>query len=139
MYNEYAFDDIVVGMKADFDIEISASMLDKFKEISGDYNPLHNDKEYANSLGYPDRVAYGMLTASFISTIAGVYLPGKYSLIHREEMNFMKPVLVGDKLNVSGEVVGRDDKFKVITIKIVISNQKGEKIALGKVVTGVTK
>ncbi|MBQ9091319.1 MAG: hypothetical protein IJY52_03500, partial [Anaerotignum sp.] len=49
-----------------------------FLAITGDINPLHNDQEFAQKQGHPDKVAFGMLTASFLSTLAGVYLPGRY-------------------------------------------------------------
>ena len=94
--NEYTIQDIQIGMRAEFEKTITVEMEDAFRQISGDVNPLHYDDEYANEVGggrFSSHVTFGMLTASLYSTLAGVYLPGKYSLIHSlEDLKFLKPV-----------------------------------------------
>ena len=134
--NEYKFEDLLVGHEESFAVTITDEMMREFKHISGDINPLHNDSEYAKESGHPDCVVYGMLTASFMSTLAGVYLPGKYSLIHTVESEFVKPVYVGDLLNIKGTVTQKDDNFKVIWLKVVMTNQSGKKVCRGKMRIG---
>lgn len=73
--NEYRFHDLAVGMEEEFRREITADMMDAFCRLTGDINPLHVDAEYALKKGFPDRVVYGMLTASLVSTLGGVLLP----------------------------------------------------------------
>lgn len=133
---EYRFEDLSLGMDACFVKEIKKEMLEQFKEITEDINPLHCDKEFANSQGYPDRVNYGMLTASFISTLGGVYLPGKYCLIQSVETMFLRPVYVGDVLKIYGTVVELHESVRQATIKIVITNQNGVKVLRGKMKVG---
>ena len=135
--NSYEWQDLSVGMEEHFEVEITTSMLDNFRALTGDVNPLHEDAEYAKSKGYPDRVAYGMLTSSFLSTLAGVYLPGKKSLIHSVESKFVKPVFPGDVLKVSGTVTDLDERFQMLHLKVVIFNQKGEKVLRGSMQIGV--
>lgn len=110
-----------------------------FFQIIGDNNPLHNDVGFARSLNHPDRVVYGMLTASFLSTLAGVYLPGKYSLIHRVEVEFPMPVYIGDQLTVTGTVKNKNDVFHTLDLKVVIINQAGKKVCRGNMTVGVTQ
>lgn len=74
-----------------------------------------------------------------LSTLAGVYLPGENSLIHSVETKFVKPVFVGDTLLVSGEVVEKNEHFPVIKLKVVITNQKKEKVLRGSMQIGVLK
>ena len=112
-------------------------MLDKFCDITGDINPMHTDAEYAKAKGYNDRICYGMLTSSFLSTLAGMYLPGERSLIHSVETIFKSPVYVGDSLTVSGEIVEKNDNFKVLEVKVQIINQDGKKVVRGKMQIGV--
>ena len=112
-------------------------MLDEFKEITGDINPLHQSREFARKKGYTDRVGYGMLTASFLSTLAGVYLPGERSLIHSVETKFLKPVYVGDELTISGKVSETDERFKILKLKVTITNQKSEKVCKGTMQIGI--
>ena len=112
--------------------------MDAFLNITGDINSLHNDKKFALSKGYEDRVVYGMLTSSFLSTLAGVYLPGKYSLIHSVEILFKKPVYLKDSpLTIKGKVIDKNEMFKEFTIKYEILNNKNEKVTRGTMKVGV--
>lgn len=134
--NEYKFADISVGMKTSFKKEITLEMENTFRDISGDDNPLHRDDEFARGIGngkFPGHAAFGMLTASFYSTIAGMYLPGKYSLIHSfDEISFIKPVFVGDKLTITGEVVAKEEELKLIRLKVTIKNQDNKTVSRAK-------
>lgn len=136
---EYTFDECVIGLKESFQVEIKEKMLEAFKAISGDINPLHNDADFAKEQGFEKgRVTYGMLTASFLSTIAGVYLPGKYCLIQEVDIKFAKPVFIGDHLEISAEVVERNELFKQLTLKVMIKNlDEGTKVLRGKMKVGV--
>ncbi len=137
--NEYTFDEIKIGQKEVFETRITADMMDAFKNISGDTNPLHCDKEFANHQGFDDRVVYGMLTASMISTLAGVYLPGRYCLINTVNIAFTKPVYIGDKLKITGTVMEKNQKFQYIVVKFFIENQNHSKVCRGKLEAGVRK
>ena len=135
--NEYTFDEISVGLTESFTVTVTPEMLDRFRTDTGDINPLHNDEAFALERGYTGRVAYGMLTASFLSTLAGVYLPGKWCLIQRVETDFPRPVYPGDTLSISGTVKEKDDTFRNITIAVRIRNQVGDTVLRGKMRLGV--
>ena len=135
--NDYSFEELKRGLTESFDAEITEEMLDSFRELTGDINPLHNDPEYAKEKGFDDRVCYGMLTASLLSTLGGVYLPGKRCLIHSVETNFLKPVFPGDRLTVKGTVYLVDEEFHQVTLKTEIFKQDGKKVLLGKMKVGV--
>lgn len=135
--NRYTFIDIYTGMTECFNVCITEEMLDKFKAITGDINPLHNNEEFAKDKGFEGRVCYGMLTASMLSTLAGVYLPGERSLIHSVDVSFVKPVYVGDILEVKGMVVDVNDTFRQIELKVEIFNQDAKKVLRGKMKVGV--
>lgn len=135
--NQYRFKDIYVGLKEEFQVTVTEDMLKAFCSITGDVNPLHTDEEFAKGKGYESKVAYGMLTASFLSTLAGVYLPGERSLIHSVESKFTKPVFVGDTLTVTGQVTECNEIFSVFIMKTAIVNQNGEKVLRGKMQVGI--
>ena len=135
--NEYKMSDLAVGMTESFSKKITAEMMEKFYEISGDANPLHRDAGFARTKGFEDRVVYGMLTASLISTLGGVYLPGKYCLIQGVETKFLKPVFIGDELTVVGEVTYVQPELRYLEIKVMIRNQKNEKVLRGVLKAGV--
>ena len=130
--NNYSFDELQVGMSESFQVTVTEAMLDSFKSITGDVNPLHNDEEFAKAKGHVGRVAYGMLTASFLSTMAGVYLPGEKSLIQQVETKFANPVYIGDTLTVKGEIVELIESVQRLELKVTITNQNGKKVLRGK-------
>lgn len=134
---EYTINDLKPGMKEKFSRIITAEMLQKFYEITGDENPLHVDADYAKERGFLDRVTYGMLTVSLLSTLGGCYLPGKYCLIQGVEARFTRPVYIGDELYVSGEISRVDVDLKYAEIKTAIKNQKNEKVLRGLLKVGV--
>lgn len=137
--NYYTYSEINVGDEESFYHEITEEHMQAFLKITDDTNSLHNDEEKAIKEGYKGRVVYGMLTASLLSTLAGVYMPGEYSLINSEELFFAKPVYIGDRLQVKGKVYAKNDKFNLITLKVSIVNQNNEKIARGKMEITVRK
>ena len=140
--NEYTFSDIVVGMEEFFSFPVTQKKQDMFTSLTGDVNPLHCNPEYADSID--DKIndghgvfVYGMLTASLFSTLAGVYLPGKYCMLQHIESTFIIPVRIGDILTVCGRVIEKDSTFKRIRIKVVIKNQKDERVCRGIIVAGI--
>lgn len=141
--NEYTIAQIDVGMKCSFEKEITKDMEETFRNISGDENPLHRDDDFAVSVcngKFHSHIIFGMLTASLYSTIAGVYLPGKYSLIHSfEEISFMKPVYCEDRLKVQAEVIAKDEALKMIRLKVIIKNQNNETVSKAKMKVLVMK
>jgi len=81
-----------------------------------------------------------MLTASLYSTIAGMYLPGKYSLIHSfDELSFKQPVYVGDTLTVTGTVVDKNVDLRLIQLKVIIRNQDNKVVSRAKMKVLVMK
>lgn len=135
--NEYSIVDISLGMKESFSVTVTDEMMKSFLDITGDVNPLHVSNDFARGRGFDSRVAYGMLTASFISTLGGCYIPGKYCLIQGVEIKFAKPVFVGDILEVSGEVSKVDYDLRYIEVKVIIKNQHNQKVLRGILKAGV--
>jgi 3-hydroxybutyryl-CoA dehydratase len=123
--NEFLWDDLKVGLRHEFEVVITREMVNAFAEISGDSNPLHSDPAYARRAGFDGQVVFGLLTSSFCSRLVGVYLPGKYALLHGIDIDFVSPVYVGDKLIVSGEIVLLSESVRRMEIKVSISNQAG--------------
>ena len=136
--NEYKFEDIYKGQIEEFTFEITEEKMQQFCNISGDNNPLHTDLNYAKTKGYNEVVVYGLLTTSALSTLAGVYLPGKYSLIHSVEISYARPIFVSSSpLKVRGEVIEKDDRFSRITVKVSIFDKNGVKVCRGVMQIGV--
>lgn len=136
--NEYKFEDIKLNMVEEFEAEITEKMQQDFRNNIGDINPIHSDLEFAKNKGFDKVLVFGMLSASFFSKLVGVYLPGKNCLFQEcKNIMFHSPVFIGDKLNIKGEVIEIDNRFKRITIKASIRNQNGKKCVSAKLIVGV--
>lgn len=137
MMNRYTLASLRVGQTEGFEVALTEQKMRLFCEATGDVSPIHMDDAAARARGHSGRVVYGMLCASFFSTLAGVYLPGERCLLHSVEAKFIRPVYVGDVLYVSGTVQEINETFSTITVKAVITNQHGEKVTRGVIKAGV--
>lgn len=123
--SEYRFEDIEIGLEKKFNVNITESMLDNFAMLSGDYNPLHMDKNYASKTPFQKRLCQGMLLASFFSKLVGMYLPGKNALYFSQSLNFRHPCFINDEITIEGKVLDKSAATRIITLKTSIYNQDG--------------
>lgn len=135
--NAFTYKELRIGMTAQFSAAVTDKMMADFQENTGDTNPLHTDAEFARRKGYGGRVCYGMMTASFLSTLAGVYIPGERALIHEVNVKFTAPVFVGDILTVAGEITELNDTVRQVVLRVTVVNQKNEKVLRGTMKVGV--
>ena len=127
------FDEIELGREAYFDRTIVEKDLRQFAEITGDYNPLHFDEEYARKTRFKKRIAPGLLTSSFYSRLIGMVLPGRQALYLSQEFKFVKPVFIGDTLTIKGLVAEKlPGKNNCIILKTEITNQDNILVLTGK-------
>ena len=105
---EYSFNEIKIGLEHHFEISIDEKLERDFAKISGDFNPLHMDEQYAKKTKFGKRVCHGMLLASFFSKLVGMYLPGKNALYFSQNLNFVGPCFIGDKIIVKGEIIDKN-------------------------------
>ena len=128
---EYSFDEIKIGLEHHFEISIDEKLERDFAKISGDFNPLHMDEQYAKKTKFGKRVCHGMLLASFFSKLVGMYLPGKNALYFSQNLNFVGPCFIGDKIIVKGEIIDKSEATKMIKIKTTIKNIEGKLLVEG--------
>jgi 3-hydroxybutyryl-CoA dehydratase len=94
----YYFEDLEPGMEASFSKTVSEADIVGFAEVTGDKNPVHLDAEFAGRTIFKERIAHGMLTASFISAVFGMELPGPGVIYVSQTLNFKGPVKIGDEV-----------------------------------------
>lgn len=129
--SEYTFEEITIGSTYSFEVTISDELEEDFARISGDHNPLHMDEYYASKTKFGKRVCHGMLLASFFSRLVGMHLPGKNALYFSQNLNFVGPCFIGDKIFVKGEVVDKSEATRIIKLKTTIKNQEGKLLVEG--------
>ncbi len=101
----YCFEDLQLGMEASFQKTLTEADIITFATVSGDKNPVHLDADYAARTMFKERIAHGMLTASYISAVFGMEMPGPGAIYISQTLNFRAPVKIGDVVTAKVKVV----------------------------------
>jgi 3-oxoacyl-[acyl-carrier protein] reductase len=110
---------------------ITAEDVAAFARLSGDYNELHIDDEFAARTEFAQRVVHGFLHASLLSTLIGMKIPGRGALYLSQTIDFSHPVFIGDTVEATGVIESIDSVTRVLTIRTEISNQDGTCVLTG--------
>jgi 3-hydroxybutyryl-CoA dehydratase len=125
------FKEIQIGDSASIERIIRLEDVETFSSLTGDKNPLHVDQSFAEKTKFGARVAHGMLTSSFISTLIGMTLPGEGSIITNMNLDFRKPVFIDDSLHTTIEVIKKIALSKQILVKVIVCNQNAMVVISG--------
>ena len=104
----------------------------KFVEMTGDDNPLHVNRTYAETTAFKDIVVHGMLGASFISTVIGTKLPGTGALWVSQNLEFLLPVRLGDEITISCTVLKKHERERLLDLDTRIVNQNSQVVLTGQ-------
>jgi 3-hydroxybutyryl-CoA dehydratase len=97
----YYIDDLKPGMSESFSRTVSERDVTLFGEVSGDINPVHFDEAFAKTTPFKGRIAHGVLTASYISTVLGMKMPGPGTIFMSLMTRFKAPVRIGDTVTAT--------------------------------------
>lgn len=127
------------GQKATWTKTITEADVYAFAGITGDFNPLHVDREYAARGRFGERISHGMLTAGLISAVLGMRLPGPGGIFLSQSLKFLKPVRFGDTITAEAEVLSYRADRRILTVRTACTNQRGETVIEGEAVLLVEK
>src|SRR5688572_30479947 len=96
--------ELAVGQRVSTELRIDDQHMRAFAVLSGDFNPLHADDDFARSKGFEGRVVYGGLLIAKISELIGMRLPGRNSVWASLSVDFLKPLYVGEHAELEAEV-----------------------------------
>lgn len=126
--NGYYFEELSIGQAAVFGKTVTEADIAAFAGVSGDTNPVHLNEEYAKGTMFKGRIAHGMLSAAFISTVFGTKLPGPGCIYVSQLLKFKAPVKIGDTVMARVEVTALNPDKKFATFKTTCS--VGDKVVL---------
>jgi 3-hydroxybutyryl-CoA dehydratase len=115
--NGYYFEDLSVGMSASFAKTVTEADIAAFAGVSGDFNPVHINEEFARDTMFKGRIAHGMLSAAFISTVFGMKMPGPGCIYVSQLLKFKAPVKIGNTVTAKVEVTATVPEKKFVTFK----------------------
>jgi acyl dehydratase len=121
-----------VGDKFSASKQITDAVVRAFAELSGDYNPIHLDDEFAAKTRFGKRIAHGMISGALISAVLGYELKDRKIVYLSQTLKFTAPVYIDDTVTATATVTNiREDK-PVVTVETICTNQNGETVVKGE-------
>ncbi|HVQ56575.1 MAG TPA: MaoC family dehydratase [Pyrinomonadaceae bacterium] len=118
---------------------VTDELIRAFAEVSGDFNPIHMDEDFAAGTRFGKRIAHGMLSGAFISAVLGYEFRERRIVYLSQTMRFISPVFIGDTVTTAATVKSiREDKG-IVTLDTVCSNQDGRTVIEGEAVVMILK
>ncbi|MFO1133659.1 MAG: MaoC family dehydratase [Rhodoblastus sp.] len=115
-YKTHYFEDLTVGQRETLMKTVMDDDVIAFADLSGDRNPVHLSDHFARKTRFGERIVHGLYTASLISTVIGMYLPGPGAVYLSQTLNFKGPVKIGDVINVVVEVAELTEKGRRVRL-----------------------
>ncbi|MFT4097077.1 MAG: MaoC family dehydratase [Rhodoblastus sp.] len=115
-YKTHYFEDLTIGQRETLMKTVMDDDVIAFADLSGDRNPVHLSDHFARKTRFGERIVHGLYTASLISTVIGMYLPGPGAVYMSQTLNFKGPVKIGDVINVVVEVVELTEKGRRVRL-----------------------
>lgn len=131
--------ELKVGERAEFAKTVSESDIYLYAGVTGDFNPAHTNEEYAKKTFFRTRIAHGMMTAGFISTVMANHLPGPGTVYISQSVNFLAPVRIGDTVTTVAEVAELYPDKNRVRMKTYCLNQDGTKVLDGEAIVSPPK
>ena len=125
-------EELCAGQTASVDRTVTFDDVAAFAQLSGDYNALHLDREFAARTEFSRPVAHGFLHASLLSTLIGMKLPGHGALYLSQTIEFSAPVFVGDSLVATATIDKIDRETRIVDLSTIINNQRGQAVLRGR-------
>ena len=113
------FEDLSIGQSAETAREVTFADIEAFAQVSGDFNPVHLDADYAATTPFGERIAHGMLAGAFISALMAGKLPGPGAVYRSQSMKFRRPVKIGDIVVTRATVAALDERRATATLETV--------------------
>ncbi len=128
---ELTYADIESGQVFEIERTFSLEDLRAFAALSGDFSPLHVDADYAAGTEFGACVVHGILLASLFSQLVGMRIPGKHALYLGQDLNFRRPVRVGEAVRAIAKVVGKNDATRTISLAMEIRDAENKVAVAG--------
>jgi acyl dehydratase len=126
--------DIKIGDSFSVSKQITDEIVRAFAELSGDFNPIHVDEEFAAQTRFGRRIAHGMISGALLSAVLGYEFKERKIVYLSQTMQFVAPTFIDDTITATATVLKiREDK-PVVTLRTVCTNQDGETTVSGEAV-----
>ena len=125
-------DECSVGQVASLERTISEADVMTFAALTGDHNPVHVDADAAAASSFGGRIVHGMLTASLLSTVLAMQLPGPGAIYLSQTLRFLRAVKLGDTVTAQVQVTAIDVAKRRMTLATTVRNERGKTVVEGE-------
>ena len=137
----YYYDDLEVGQIFTLPSRtVTETDLMSFAMLSGDWNPIHTDKEFTKGTIYGRPIVYGLLTLSIVTGLldrSGLFSGSAMAMLGVREWNFRGPVFVGDTIHATVQIASKRLSSKgdrgIVGRVFRVYNQRGEIVQEGEI------
>ena len=123
---------VQVGDRASRSMTLTSAHVDQFAALSGDYNPLHFDEDFAAATPFGKLVVQGGLTTGLLHALVAMDMPGAGTVFMNQEWKFTAPVFIGDTITAEAEVLSVHDTKPVTKLAVTVRQQDGETVLEGE-------
>jgi acyl dehydratase len=123
---------IEVGDTASRSLTLTAEHVATFAELTGDYNPLHFDEDFASKTKFGRLVVQGGLTTGLLHALVAMDLPGPGTVFLSQDWKFTAPVFIGDTITAEAVVLSAHATKPVCQLSIRVLRQDDEVVLEGE-------
>ncbi|MDX1407178.1 MAG: MaoC family dehydratase [Saprospiraceae bacterium] len=123
---------LAVGQTASRSLTLTAGHVQTFAELSGDYNPLHFDLDFAANTKFGRLVVQGGLTTGLLHALVAMDMPGPGTVFLSQNWKFTAPVYIGDTITAAAEVLSVHPSKPVTQLAVNVRRQNGETVLEGE-------
>jgi acyl dehydratase len=119
------FEDLAVGDDVlSLSRVVTSDDVKRYADASGDQNPLHQDEDFARSVGFPGIIAHGMFTMGHLARSLTDWL-GDPSRLKRLSVQFRAPVFMGETIVAEGRVKSLDPETRTAVVDVWVRVERG--------------
>jgi 3-hydroxybutyryl-CoA dehydratase len=126
--------EVKVGDSFERSRNVTDELVRAFAELSGDFNPIHLDEEFAAKTRFGKRIAHGMLSGAFISAVLGYEFQERRIVYLSQTMKFTAPVYIGDTVTTTATVTNIREEKGIVTLETVCTKEDGTVAVEGKAI-----
>ncbi len=123
---------LTVGQTASREVTVTEEMVRAYAELTGDYNPLHFDADFAARTRFERLMAQGGIATGLLHALVAMDLPGPGSVFMKQSWSFPRPVYIGDTIRAQVTVTAVSERRGIAELDVVVTNQDGETVLRGE-------
>ena len=124
--------EVSVGQRAYREMKVTEEMVQAYARITGDYNPLHFDSDFARRTRFERLIAQGGITTGLLHALVAMDMPGPGTVFISQSWTFPRPVYIGDTIRAEATVTSVHETKPIADIDFVVRNQDAEEVLQGQ-------